>query len=230
MWFDSLEPDRSWAALWHGYVRCICNGIRTYDLCTRCNAVLDVEPKKFVDDNGREFIVRPAMMGAEERFEDWVLLAMIEREWKRQDSHAWLDSIPSGHRPSPRANVVLLFWTCFETRIGRLLRAALVHVPEALRDDWLERNSKITARMTQAYGVLFDGASYRSDLFELGFRDIWTLLDDVRRARNSFAHGSPEAIDETLVHRVVENLKREHESWIAVFNRRAPMSTGAQRA
>jgi hypothetical protein len=172
--------------------------------------------------DGREVEVAAAFMGAEERLEDWVLLAMIEREWRRADEHAWLDSISEMHRPSSRANVVLLFWTYFETRIGRLLRAGLVDVRPAIADDLLDRHWSINARMNQAYAVVFENRTYRQDLEDLGFPDIWILLREVQQARNRFMHGAPEAISDALVVRVAENLKREHEAWIAVFNLRSP--------
>jgi hypothetical protein len=41
------------------------------------------------------------------------------------------------------------------------------------------------------------------------------------RDGNLFAHGQPQAIDDALVKTVVENIKVEHEAWIAVFNLRA---------
>lgn len=46
----------------------------------------------------------------------------------------------------------------------------------------------------------------------------WEHLEWVRVKRNVFAHGDPSAIDDALVEAVVENLKTDHESWIAIFN------------
>jgi hypothetical protein len=46
------------------------------------------------------------------------------------------------------------------------------------------------------------------------------LLTRVHHRRNEFAHGHPEAIDDVLVEELVAGLKTEHESWIAVFNKR----------
>jgi hypothetical protein len=69
-------------------------------------------------------------------------------------------------------------------------------------------------------GILFD-TTYRAELNALGFERVGQHLDRVQDRRNAFAHGDPEAIDDALVAAVVENLKREHEGWIAVFNRQA---------
>lgn len=146
---------------------------------------------------------------------------MIQREWERNDGHAWLDSISPAHRPSSRAGVALMFWTYFETRMARLLRVGLGDARPALAEDFLERYWTVNARMNQAYRVLFD-SSYQRDLEQLGCGDVWRLLREVQQARNSFMHGAPEAITDELVTRLVENLKREHEAWIAVFNHRLP--------
>jgi hypothetical protein len=45
-------------------------------------------------------------------------------------------------------------------------------------------------------------------------------LEQVQQRRNRFSHGHPGAIDDALVRAVVENLKIEHEAWVAVFNKR----------
>ena len=42
----------------------------------------------------------------------------------------------------------------------------------------------------------------------------------MQAAWNRFAHGHPEAIDDSLVEDLVAGLDDEHEAWIAVFNRR----------
>ena len=62
--------------------------------------------------------------------------------------------------------------------------------------------------------------TYRADLSELGYGNVAALLKRVEGCRNRFAHGEPEAIDDSLVEALVEGLKDEHEGWIAVFNRR----------
>jgi hypothetical protein len=38
--------------------------------------------------------------------------------------------------------------------------------------------------------------------------------------RNEFTHGKPQAIDNVMVNALIENLKAEHDAWIAVYNRR----------
>lgn len=74
--------------------------------------------------------------------------------------------------------------------------------------------------MNDFYRVAFE-STYKGDLEALGFSQVADLLTHVQERRHFFAHGQPQAIDDALVTRVVENLKSEHESWIAVFNKRA---------
>lgn len=61
-------------------------------------------------DGGREVEIAPAFAGAEGRYEDWVYLKVLEREWKRPlaDADRFLD-ISEPHRPSPRAVIAIVF-------------------------------------------------------------------------------------------------------------------------
>jgi hypothetical protein len=115
---------------------------------------------------------------------------------------------------------VLLFWSYFETRIERLLRAGLRGVPERLLDDTMRRYSAIGARMNDLYRIAF-ASTYKDDLEEVGHGQLWPHLATIQERRNRFAHGQPQAIDDILVQSAVEMLKVEHEAWIAVFNKRA---------
>jgi hypothetical protein len=177
--------------------------------------------------DGTEHQVPAVFMGAEGRYEDYVYLKMIEREWKRPITEAdrFLD-VAERSRPSPRAVVVLLFWSYFETRIERLLRQAMRQLPEAVVEDMLQRYGSIGARLDRLYQILFS-ASYWSDLKEAGFEQVGTQLRRLQQQRNAFAHGHPEAIDDALVAALVGFLKDEHEAWIAVFNKRATRGASA---
>src|SRR5579859_3248728 len=120
IWYEQLPNDKSWATLWSGYTLCgKCKGIRGCEGdCQVCgDPPFRAESQVFRDAAGREFRV-PMMvsMGAEGRYEDWVYLQMMEREWKRpvQPEDNFPDSSP-GAGPSPRASIVILFWSYFET-------------------------------------------------------------------------------------------------------------------
>jgi hypothetical protein len=171
--------------------------------------------------DGTSVEVLPALRGAEARYEDWIYLRLIEREWSRPltDADRYLD-IDENHRPSSRALVILLFWTYFETRIERLFLEGLQAVPSGIARDLLQRYGSVGSRLERLYKTLW-ATTYWADLQELGFASVSQLLQAVQLARNDFMHGKPEAINDALVEELVCSLGEEHESWIAVFNRRA---------
>lgn len=179
----------------------------------------DVERVQLQD--GREVEVVAAFMGAEGRYEDWVYLKMLEREWRRPDSDGrdYLD-IPVSSRPSAKAVIVLVFWTYFETRIERLIRESVREMPAPVVEDLLGRYWGIGARMERLYRILF-GHTYWRDLEDAGFGHVANFLRNLQGSRNAFAHGHPEAITDEVVEALVRILKEEHEGWISVFNRRA---------
>ena len=220
-WYESLPDGRSWAALWSGYVRCACGAIWSMDAeCPVCGKAPPKEEWEVVREaDGTEYRVPQTFMGAEGRYEDWVYLEMLEREWQRPVDAELYSSISEGHRPSARAIVVLVFWSYFETRIERLFRDAAKVVPAQVMDHLLERHSSVGARMDRLYRVVFS-STYRADLNDLGYGCVARLLKKVEQCRNRFTHGHPEAIDDALVEELVAGLKDEHEGWIAVFNRR----------
>jgi hypothetical protein len=224
MWYETLPAGRSWAALWSGYVLCgQCSAIRrTEGNCEVCGVSLP--RSEFIairSDDGREVTVPSVVLaGAEGRYDDWIYLQMLEREWRRPTLE---DDPPpaSSHPPavSSRAAIVVLFWSYFESRIERLLRSGLAAVPPPIAEDLLRRYSSIGSRLERLYRLTFE-ATYADDLRELGFADLWLHLARVQERRNAFAHGDPRAIDDSLVLSVVERLRIEHEAWIAVFNKR----------
>ena len=174
MWVDDLPPDSSWTVLWSGYIRCgNCSGIRTFDdPCPACGADLPKEEYTLLVDNGQEISIPRAYMGAETRYEDYVYLQLMEREWERmtRDS-ASQNRLPHTEQVSTGASLVLLFWTYFETRVEHLLRDRLQHVPPSFLEDALSRYSSIGARLERFYRIAFD-STYHSDLMSLGYSDV----------------------------------------------------------
>jgi hypothetical protein len=224
MWYEGLSKDKSWSALWNDYTICgRCHGIRSFKgACQICgDPPFSMESQVIRDRSGREFRVPQVFMGAEGRYEDWVYLRMMEREWKRPvvDEDRF-PGLSENAGPSSRASIVILFWSYFETRIERLLRAGLREVPGRILDDILRRYSAIGARLNDFYSVAFS-STYKKDLEDVGHGHIWPQLALIQERRNQFAHGQPQAIDDALVQGVVEKMKEEHEAWIAVFNKRA---------
>ena len=222
MWCDDV-PQTPWTSLWSGYIGCggNCFGIRRIDVaCPACGgAPFDTTPQVIVLD-GDEHIVPVAFMGAEGRYEDYVYLQMLQREWERPAAEfERFEHFSDAERPSARAALVILFWGYFETRIERLHRAAMRSLPERVLNDQLRRYSGIGSRLYDLYKIFF-GTTYFDDLRCQGFEAIADLLKDVHDRRNQFAHGRPQAINDATVLALVANLKAEHEAWIAVFNSR----------
>lgn len=228
MWYDNLQSGDTWASLWHGYVLCggRCSGIRRIeDSCPACGAgPMDTSPTTHTI-NGQPMTLAATFMGAEGRYEDYVYLQMLEREWQRPIvGFEGFSHFPDDDRPSSRAAFVLLFWGYFETRIERLLRTAMRTLPQRVLDDALRRYSGVGSRVYDLYKIFFD-TNYFEDLHAQGYSTIAKLLKDVHARRNEFAHGRPQAINDATVTALAENLKTEHEAWIAVYNNRISQIT-----
>ena len=172
-WYESLPVGRSWAALWSGYVRCACGAIWSMEAgCPVCGEAPPKEEWVVVRDaDGTKYRVPWAFNGAEGRYEDWIYLSMLEREWLKPVDADLYDSIPDYSRPSARAIVVLLFWSYFETRIERLFRDTGNAVPEKVMAHLLGRYSSVGARMDRLYRVVFS-TTYRADLNDLGYGKV----------------------------------------------------------
>ena len=170
--------------------------------------------------NGEEMVIHPAFAGAEGRYEDYIFLQMLQREWERPVAEfERFSHFNDADGPSARAALVLLFWGYFETRIERLHRSAMRTLPQRVLDDQLRRYAGIGSRLYDLYKIFFE-TNYFDDLRSHGFSTVANLLKDVHERRNKFTHGSPQAINEMTVNSLVENLKAEHEAWIAIYNSR----------
>lgn len=218
MWFDSIPPNKGWSTLWHHLTLCSCGAIKGAETCSVCQAKPNYQPIEYVEEDGRTIHVAPAQFGAEGRYEDWLYLDIIQREWLRQAGGNAGGMLRHSQVPE-RASVVLLFWTYFESRIDRLVRLGLKQLREPLREDLLARYSSVGSRMDRLYKLVFD-TTYFDDLRAVNAEPIVSLLGEVQKRRNEFAHGQPSAISDVLAQRVVASLKDEHFAWISVFNRR----------
>ncbi|MEQ1622972.1 MAG: hypothetical protein ABL919_16375 [Methylococcales bacterium] len=186
---------------------------------------MDASPEKLTID-GHILTVHEAFMGAEGRYEDYVYLQMLQREWERPAiQFEGFSHLSEVKRPSARAAFVLLFWGYFETRIERLLRAGMSELPQRVLDDALRRYSGIGSRLYDLYNIFF-GTNYFDDIKAQGYPKIADLLKDIHNRRNDFTHGKPQAINDGLVAALAENLKLEHEAWISVYNNRVRHHNG----
>jgi hypothetical protein len=115
MWFEGLPAGSTWSSLWHGYTICgRCSGIRAASSsCPACgDAAISGEPYIVVKRaDGREIrVAQYASMGAEGRFEDYIYLQMLQREWDRPaPEFEQFSGFAPQERPSARAALVLLF-------------------------------------------------------------------------------------------------------------------------
>jgi hypothetical protein len=220
MWFDSVPEGKRWTSLIGDYITCECGGIRTVSSdCPACGSgPYDLTPQVFEDSSGQRLKVPLAFCGAEGRREDYQLLALMEREWRRPQVELPKQSWLTGGM-SERASVVLLFWTYFESRMNRLVGLGLRPLPPSVSEDLSGRYDSVSSHMKQLYQILF-GVKYLDDLVAVGAEAIGGHLARVQDARNRFVHGDPEALSDALVEAVVRNMKAEHDAWIAVFNRR----------
>ncbi len=228
MWFSDLSPTDGWSKLWHGLSLCSCGAIKTDRTCSVCNVTPNYTWLEYVDEQGCEIRIPPVEMGAEGRYEDWLYLDIIQREWLRPTS-AGAEGMLRHNQISERATVILLFWTYFESRMERLLRLGMRQMSEAMREDILARYSSVGSRMDRLYKLVF-GTTYFHDLRAVNAEPIVSLLAEVQKRRNEFAHGHPAAISDALAEQVVASLRDEHFAWISVFNRRiAELHSGAAR-
>lgn len=114
MWIDDLSPDTSWTSLWSGYMRCgECSGIRSFnDPCPACGSSLPTDKEQVIRlDDGREYLVAIEYMGEETRYEDYIYLQLLEREWGRMERYASSEEMYFAEHVAPGASLVLLFWT-----------------------------------------------------------------------------------------------------------------------
>lgn len=215
-WFDSLPANHGWSSLWYHLTLCSCGGIRRDGECSACG--IPLLPQS-VSEQGIATYVEP---GAEGRYEDYLYLDLIQREWSRPPS-AVLAGQLRHHAISDRASVVLLFWTYFESRIERLLRLGLKPVPAPLVEDMLSRYSSVGSRMDRLYRLVYE-TTYSHDLRAVGCETIVDFLGRVQACRNDFSHGNPAAISDALAEEVVSTLQAEHLAWIAVYNHRVGLA------
>lgn len=219
MWFENLPAGKNWISLISDYVACECGGIRTVHApCPACDSpAYDLSSKSILID-GKQVEIMPTFAGAEGRPEDWQLLALMEREWRRPKlslpDEGWLTE-----GTSERVAIVILFWTYFESRMNRLVRLGLEQLPGRVQKDLLKRYDSVSSQMNELYEILF-GVKYLDDLVAVGAESVGGHLARVKEARNRFVHGEPAKVSDALVEAVVRHLKAEHDAWISVYNRR----------
>lgn len=219
-WYEALPGNYRWSSLWYGHYRCECGGLRSDEpTCPVCGRTTPCEPSH--DARRPQDPPKYVVPGAENRYEDYVYLELIEREWRRPPLDAMASPRPSigGKVMADKVGIVLLFWTYFESRITRLVDMGLSFREAEDAENLRGRFRSVGAKMDRLYRILFN-TTYEADLIDAGFASTASLLNEVQARRNAFAHGDPVAIDGALVERLVASLRQEHSAWIATYNRR----------
>jgi hypothetical protein len=237
---ENLNPDEQlateiqswdwWWGPWRNRIRCgSCSGLMDVKApCPVC--AMDYSKRESVGSGGRDKgeIVAQVFQGALD-WSPYVMLKLMHQDWCRPLSVEDDASLPATSRPSPRALIVLIFWTYFETLMTWYYEAATRRLPPAVAADLLTRYGSIGGRLDRLHRVLFQ-AKYGDDLDQLGFADIRAHLENLQERRNAFIHGTPEAIDDALVDDTARLMPRFHEAWIRSFNLRCTSEMQTKQA
>ena len=144
-------------------------------------------------------------MGAEGRYEDYIYLAMLEREWKRPDvNHDWLDGNPNRAAPlvscCNRSSLLELFRDANRAPSAAWLQGGPLAVDRRHPEPVRRRRSSSRPALPRAFRHDLRARSRRR-----GSADIWAFIVGVQERRNAFAHGNPRSIDDATVLSVISN-------------------------
>lgn len=207
-----------WWDPWKDHIRCgHCGGLAELPRpCPICHVDYSNNQEIEIELNGRKKTILPAANAGALNWSQYALLTMMHRDWTRPLSPV---QSPRTNKISPRALVVLVFWTFFESLMDWFYVSAMAELPSGVRENLLSRHSFIGARMNGLHRVLF-ARKYSSDLKDVGGDRIALHLERLQRSRNDFIHGNPEAIDDDLVVETVRLFPEFCEVWIRSFNLR----------
>ncbi|MDX8487049.1 hypothetical protein RFM52_17720 [Mesorhizobium sp. VK2B] len=109
-------------------------------------------------------------------------------------------------------------WCCCSGATSRPESRGFTELP-CVPSHNVSQTTSFGVTLEELYKIFF-GTNYFDDLRVNGFPRVADLLKDIHERRNAFAHGRPRAINDLTVNALVENLKAEHDAWIAVYNSR----------
>lgn len=90
-------------------------------------------------------------------------------------------------------------------------------ISESIKKDLLKRYFSIGIRLDKLYSLLFE-SNFSNDFISVSHENLYLLLIDIKKTRNEFIHGNPEAITDEIVDKVVDNLESFQQAWIDLFN------------
>jgi len=199
--------NNNWSATWYNKI-----------YCSNCGGIFELTTTRECSVCGKQYVLdrHEAFAGAIP-WTSHVLLKLMQEEWKRPFNTDLSQDIY--FKTSQRVIIVLLFWTQFETLIEQLLSTGMRTLPQGVSKLLLNKYHQITSRLQTLYPLLFQ-STLSKDLVALGYIELNKLLEEVRIKRNDFLHGKPEAIDEDLVQRTVQQIPNLQEAWIKIYNLR----------
>lgn len=217
MWLDELKPGDSWMGVWQYKFLCFeCGAIVAHNPCPVCNYLHApfVIPGLEADQQITQLTFKGAI-----NENTYIMLGLMKREWERPIIKETEVTGLLGEIIPQQLMIVLLFWTLFESLMDRMFTTKLSGLPPKLAKNLLKKNNNISSRMSDFYQLVFDH-SFKEDLADTGFIEIYDHLKTVQEKRNAFIHDSPKAIDEQLVIDTINHLQDVQAAWIKIYNKR----------
>ena len=218
MWIDDLKPGESWTLAWHHRITCgNCDGI--FDImatrtCPVCNYTY-IQQKRKIHVEGNEVEIPHEVFAGAILWTTYTLLRLMQAEWERPINEEMVTS--SQFKTSPRAVIVILFWTQFANLIDQLLQKGMQNVPLNISEHLLKRNQQISTRIDTLYPLVFN-SKFNDDLATIGYPHLIKFLSEIQEKRNIFIHKNPEIIDSELVLQTIKNLQDVQLAWISLYN------------
>src|ERR1044071_1465456 len=151
-WIDDLKGDK-WTKVWRNKIYCgNCVGIidaKDASNCTFCGHDYHSVTYKIPTASGEEE-VPAAFMGAIPMTAHLVL-NLMQDEWNRPTHREALDT--RFFKTSPKAIIVILFWTLFENLISDLLKHGMNKLPKPVSEHLLKKHQNISDRLDNLYPV-----------------------------------------------------------------------------
>lgn len=210
--------DTNFTKFWHGLIHCYnCMAIFSSEECPVCNQKIKNELIEYLDQNGNKIKAPIAFMGAID-YTVYSLLRLIQREWERKTTEEDIfDGIQEEKKPSQKLIIVILFWSLFESLMGTFFEHGMYSITDNIKKDLLKRYFSIGIRLDKLYPLLFE-SNFSNDFISVSNENLYSLLIDIKKIRNEFIHGNPEAITDEIVEKVIDNLEPIQKAWIDLYN------------
>lgn len=203
---------------WYGKIHCNeCMAIFNSEECPVCKQKIKPRIVEYIDQSGNKIKVSSALMGAID-YTVFSLLRLIQREWERELTNEDIfNGIEDEKKPSQKLIIVILFWSLFESLMDTFFEHAMYLLTENIKKDLLKRYFSIGIRLDKLYPLLFE-TNFSKDFISVSNENLYLLLIEIKKIRNEFIHGNPEAITDEIVNKVINNLVPIQKAWIDLYN------------